>query len=250
MILAFDVSGSMAADDLQPTRMEAAKARRATLSSASRRPCEIGVVAFSDSGLAVQAPTNDQAAVLAAIDRLATGARHVARLWHSDLAQQHLCRRSRAPKRTPLQQPHADATPSPTPVPPGTYTSAIIVLLTDGENTAPPDPVEAAQRSADRGVRIYPVGIGSTAGTTLEVEGFLVHTQLDEATLQQVAEMTDGVYFNAASEEDLQEVYTIIEPQLVIEPEQMEITALLAGASVLVWLIGGICSLLWFGRIP
>ncbi len=79
--------------------------------------------------------------------------------------------------------PSAAPRPDPTPVPAGVYEPAIIVLLTDGENTVEPDPREAAQAARDRGIRIDTVGIGSPAGTTLEVEGFLVHTQLDEAAL-------------------------------------------------------------------
>lgn len=133
---------------------------------------------------------------------------------------------------------------------PGTYTSAAIVLLTDGENTAPPDPFEAAQYVADRGVRIYPIGIGSAAGTTLEVEGFSVHTQLDEPTLQQIAQLTDGVYYNAANEEDLRSIYENLTPEFVVKPETMEVTSLFAGASLLVLLTGGLFSLAWFSRLP
>ena len=63
----------------------------------------------------------------------------------------------------------------------------VIVLLTDGENNETPDPLVAAQTAADRGVRIFTVGIGTAAGTTLDLDGFRVHTQLDAATLQQIA---------------------------------------------------------------
>jgi Ca-activated chloride channel family protein len=135
-------------------------------------------------------------------------------------------------------------------VPEGTHTSAVIVLLTDGENTAPPDPIEAAQIAADRGVRVHTVGIGSTAGAILEVEGFTVHTQLDEATLQGISDLTDGTYTNAVDEENLRAIYENLDPQLGIKPEKMEVTALFAGASMLALLIGGACSLWWFSRLP
>jgi Ca-activated chloride channel family protein len=124
------------------------------------------------------------------------------------------------------------------------------VLLTDGENTAPPDPLAAAQAAADRGVRIYTVGIGSAAGITLEVNGFTVHTQLDEATLQQIAQITEGSYYNAVNQEELRRIYENLDLQLVVKPEDIEVTALFAGLGVLIFLIGGICSMLWFSRVP
>jgi Ca-activated chloride channel family protein len=141
-------------------------------------------------------------------------------------------------------------TPTPTPLPRGTYTSGAIVLLTDGENTAPPDPLEAAQLAIDRGVRIYPIGLGSVGGTLLKVNGFTVRTYLDEETLQNIALLTDGTYYHAENEDELKTVYDQVGAQLVVKPEQTEITALLAGVSVLLLLIGGALSLLWFSRLP
>ena len=248
VILAFDVSGSMAADDLKPTRMEAAKAAARDFVQRQPPSVQIGVVAFSDSGFAVQAPTNDQEAILAAINRL-TPQRGTS-LGQGILASLNTIAARRGASPAPLQQPDADARTTPTPVPEGTYTSAVIVLLTDGENNEAPDPLAAAQAAADRGVRIYTVGIGSAAGTTLHVNGFTVHTQLDEAMLQQIAQLTDGAYYNAENEEDLRTIYENLDPQLVIKPEKMEVTALFAGAGILVLLIGGTCSLLWFSRLP
>jgi Ca-activated chloride channel family protein len=135
-------------------------------------------------------------------------------------------------------------------MPDGVYAPVVIVLLSDGENTAPPDPIESALVAADRGVRIHTVGIGSAEGVVLEVEGFSVHTRLDEATLQAIARVTDGTYYNAVTEEDLQEIYANLDPELIIEPEPMEVTSLFAGASVLIMLVGGATSMLWFSRVP
>ncbi|MEZ4733000.1 MAG: VWA domain-containing protein [Caldilineaceae bacterium] len=247
VILAFDVSGSMAADDLEPTRMEAAKA--AAMSFVQRQPStiQIGVIAFSDSGLAVQPPTTDQELVLAAINRLApergTSLAHgIAASLETIFMPEEETNYYSNLTPTPV--------PSPTPMPEGVYSPAVIVLLTDGENTAPPDPLEAAQFAADRGVRIYPIGIGSAEGVILEVEGFTVHTRLDEAMLQQLAQFTDGAYYNAENEEELQAIYEELDPQFVIKPEAMEVTSLFAGASVLLMLIGGAFSLVWFSRLP
>jgi Ca-activated chloride channel family protein len=135
-------------------------------------------------------------------------------------------------------------------MPAGVYSPAVIIMLTDGENNAAPDPLAAAQAAADRGVRIYSIGIGSPAGVNLHVNGFTVHTQLDEALLQQIAQLTGGTYYDAQSEQELRTIYDNLNPQLVIKPEKMEVTSLFTGASILVLLIGGTLSLLWFSRLP
>jgi Ca-activated chloride channel homolog len=127
--------------------------------------------------------------------------------------------------------------------------SAVIVLLTDGENNMNPDPLLAAEFAAERGVRIHTIAIGSAEGTCLEVNGFTVFTQVDEASLQQIAEITDGLYFNAQNEEDLREVYESIEPRLKVEQEETEVTSIFAGVSILILLLGGMLSLLWFSRV-
>jgi Ca-activated chloride channel family protein len=249
VILAFDVSGSMAADDLEPTRMEAAKA--AARDFVQRQPPSIliGVVAFSDSGFAVQPPSNDQAAILATINRL-TPQRSTS-LANGILVSLNtiaVAGTDQSPRLLSNLTPAPTATP--TPVPAGMHAPAVIVLLTDGENTAPPDPLAAAQTAAERGVRIYTVGIGSAEGATLHIEGFTIHSQLDQATLEQIAFITDGAYYGADNEQDLHTIYENINPQLVIKPEEMEVTSIFAGAGILVLLIGGALSLLWFSRLP
>lgn len=253
VILAFDVSGSMAADDLQPTRMEAAKAAAQAFVARQPNTVQIGVVAFSDGGFTVQVPTNDAETTLATINRLTPqrgtslgqGIFAALNTIAAD-AETALPELGAAEDSAEDQAPP----PSPTPVPPGTYTPAVIVLLTDGENNQDPDPLLAAQAALDRGVRIYTIGLGSAAGATLQVDGFTVHTQLDEALLQQISKLTDGAYYNAENEEELATIYETLEPQLVIKPEKMEVTSIFAGGSLLILLIGGAFSFLWFGRLP
>ena len=247
LILAFDVSGSMAADDLDPSRMEAAKA--AAIEFVQRQPpsVRIGVVAFADSGFAIQLPTNDQAVILSSINRLAPErgtslAYGIASSIDAIYVRPEPTRIYSDLTPTP--------TPSPTPVEPGSNRSAAIVLITDGENTVPPEPLEAAQLAADRGVRVYPIGIGSPVGTTLEVEGFIVHTRLDEPTLQQIAAVTQGIYYNAQNDEDLRAIYDDLDPEFVIRTETLEVTAIFAGIGTLLLLIGGGFSLAWFSRLP
>jgi Ca-activated chloride channel family protein len=249
VILAFDVSGSMAADDLKPTRMGAA--RSAAIEFVQRQPStvQVGVVAFSDSGFTVQPPTNDQAAILTTINRLRP--ERGTSLSSGILAALNTIFMEEEETRfytnlTPTPTP----APALTPVPEGSYTSAAIVLLTDGENTAPPEPFDAAQTAADRGVHIYTIGVGSAAGATLNVGGFMVHTQLDEATLQEIARITDGAYYTAENEEELRNIYENINPRLVVEADKMEVTSLFAAASLVLLLIGGALSMLWFSRVP
>jgi Ca-activated chloride channel family protein len=135
-------------------------------------------------------------------------------------------------------------------VPKGTYASAIIVLLTDGENNQGPDPQEVAQAAADRGVRVYTVGIGSAEGTIIRIQGRSIRTRLDEPTLKSIAQITDANYYNASNETDLRAIYENLSTHLVLKTEKTEITAIFTGAAVLLSLIGGMLSLLWFNRLP
>ena len=99
-------------------------------------------------------------------------------------------------------------------------------------------------------MRIYTVGIGSPTGTSLHVNGFNVYTQLDETMLRQISENTGATYYNAGDEEELLDIYDHLSPQLVIKPQEMEVTSIFAGVSILMMLVGGTISLLWLGRLP
>ena len=250
VILAFDVSASMAAKDLTPTRIDAAKAAAKDFVARQPPSVTIGVVAFSDSGVSVQTPTNDRDTVNAAIDRLAP--QRGTSLAQGILASLKVIAIAEAGPYANNYYTNASSapTPSPTPVPSGTHAPAAIVLLSDGENNESPDPAVAAQTAADQGVRIYTVGIGSPGGTTVTVNGFQLHTQLDPAALQQISQLTGGTYYGAADSQQLRSVYDNLNTQLVIQPQMIEITALLAGISLLMLLAGAAASLLWLGRLP
>ena len=250
VILAFDVSGSMAATDIAPTRMDAAKAGAREFVAQQPTGVSIGVVAFSDAGVSVQIPTTDRDQVLAAIDRLAPqkGTSVASGIYASldaitvaeagPFAADYYTNRSTEPTVTP------------TPVPAGTHTSAVIVMLTDGENNERPDPLVAAQAAADRGVRVFTVGVGSPGGTDLSLNGFTVHTTLDAAQLEQIAELTDGTYFAADDAEQLRSIYDNLDTQLVARPELTELTAIFAGVGAFLLVAGALTSLAWFGRLP
>ncbi len=248
VILAFDVSGSMAADDLKPTRMEAAKAAARDFVERQPPSVQIGVVAFSDSGFAVQTPTDDQETILASINRL-TPERGTS-LANGILTSLNAIAAGAGQDTRFYTNLTPTPAPTPTPMPKGTYTSAVIVLLTDGENNQSPDPLSAAQTAADRGVRIYTIGLGSAAGSLLHINGFTVRTRLNEEMLQQISQLTEGTYYKAENEQDLRAIYDNLDPELVIKPEKTEVTSLFAGASILILLIGGALSLRWFSRLP
>jgi Ca-activated chloride channel family protein len=246
VILSFDVSGSMAATDVQPTRMEAAKAAAREFVQRQPSNVQIGIVAFSDGGISVQAPTNDQATILASIDRLSP--QRGTSVGSGILASLDAIALHRG--EIPVTGDSLTPAPTPTPVPLGTFIPAAIVLLTDGENTTSPDPLEAALLAARQGVRVYTIGVGSPTGTTLTVNDFTVFTQLNEPVLQQIASISDGAYFNAQSQEDLREIYDNLDVQVIIKPEKTEITSIFTGFSILLMLLGGAFSLVWFGRLP
>ena len=242
VILAFDVSNSMAADDLEPTRMEAAKAAARTFVENQPDSILIGVVAFSNGGLIVQPPSDDREAVLAAIDRLSPqGATSLGQGIFN--AMNAIAGEAIPVDPASLQE----GSPAPDI---GRFPGSVILLLTDGENTASPDPLEIAQLAAQAGVRIYPVGIGSPEGAVLEIEGFQVITQLDETALKDIASLTNGQYYRAEDAENLGEIYKNVDLRLKVEGEKTEVTSLVAGLSLLLFLTGQAVSLLWFGRMP
>lgn len=249
VVLAFDVSGSMAAQDMEPTRMEAAKAAARAFVDQQPATVQIGVVSFAESGFSAQVPTNDKDAIYTAINRMSpTRGTSIANGILAGLTTIQNALEGEQTNYYSNQEP--GPTPEPTPMPAGMFAPAALVLLTDGENTVSPDPMIAVQAAMDQGVRIYTIGVGSPEGQTLNIEGFSVHTQLDEPTLQAIAQYTSGEYFNARSEQDLQKIYEALGSQFVVKPEETEITFLFAGLGLLSLLVGAALSLLWFGRVP
>ena len=247
VILTFDVSGSMSADDLKPTRMEAAKAAASQFVKNQPQSVTVGVVSFSDGGIAVQAPTNNHEETLATIDRLVP--RRGTSIANGILvALNSIVVDAGDPPI--LKTSSEDAIQEAVPTPQGWYPSAVIVLLSDGENNQEPDPMLAAELAADLGVRVYTVGIGSPAGATITVEGFTVHSILNEPLMRAMSEETGGNYYSAASEDELFNIYNDLEPKLSIKTEEMEVTSIFAGIGMLAFLVGGALSLLWFGRVP
>ena len=240
VILAFDVSTSMAATDLAPTRMEAAKSAARAFVKRQPSTVRVGVVAFSGSGLITEEPTADRARVLAAIDRLRPdGGTALARGLQTSLS---------AIVGQPVLVDGPADTVEPTGPDLGYHGSAAVVLLSDGENTVPPDPIDVAEIASSAGVRVYPIGLGRPEGTVLEIGGFQLATALNEPLLREIATRTDGRYFAAADERELAAVYDSIDLSWTVREEHIELTALLAAAAGLLLLTGVGLSLSWFGR--
>jgi Ca-activated chloride channel family protein len=246
VILVFDVSGSMAADDIAPTRLEAAKAIAAEFVNDQPANVRIGVVAFSDGGLNVQPPGTNREATLSTIERLVP--RRGTSLGSGLLVGLNTIAVDAGDP--PLVNTNSLSTADDVlTAPQGWYPSAVILLFSDGENNDPPDPLTITDLAADLGVRIYTIGVGSTQGTTIRVEGMTIYTQMNETLLAQIAQTSGGQYYFAGDSANLRRIYNDLEPALAIKPEKLELTSLLAGLSMLVFLAGGALSMSWFGRI-
>ncbi len=255
VILAMDVSGSMRATDVEPNRLVAAQNAAKAFVAEQPDNVRIGVVAFAGTATLAQAPTRSREDVIAAIDRFqlqratAIGSAilvSLATIFPNsgiDVASLSFFQGGDAAK---VQKPPGSAVK---PVPPGSYNAAVIILLTDGQRTTGPDSIAAARLAAERGVRIYTVGIGTTAGETIGFDGWSMHVRLDEETLKTIADVTRGEYFYAGNAPDLKKVYQTLNAKLVLENRKTEVTALFAAAAALVALLSALLSLLWFNRI-
>jgi len=259
IILAMDVSGSMRAMDVQPDRISAAQAAAKAFVADQPSSVRIGVVSFAATASVVQPPTQNRDDIIGAIDRFqlqrgtAIGSGIIVSLAtifpEAGIDVSSLIYGRDTPHGVSLDQAHKGEKPTFTPVPPGSYTSAAIILLTDGQRTTGPDSIEAARMAADRGVRIFTVGIGTTNGETIGFEGWSMRVRLDEETLKTIANMTRGEYFYAGTATDLKKVYQSLNSRLELEKKNMEISALFSAAAAVVALISGLLSLLWFNRI-
>ena len=249
LMLTFDVSASMAADDADPSRLEAAKATAREIVARRPQGVVIGVVAFSNAGMTVQAPTQDTAAVLTAIDRLApTEGTSLADGIASTVEAIEASRAATPADYYSSRSP--EPTEAPTTVEPGSDASTVIVLFSDGENTTDQDPVSAAQLAADRGMRFVVIGEGTTDGVALDLDGFQVQSRLDEATLTRIADVTGGTYVGPGDADPAATVYTDLERRIVSRSEEQELTAIVAALGLLLLVAGTALSLARTGVVP
>ena len=254
IVLAMDVSGSMRAADVLPNRLVAAQDAAKAFVAELPRSVRLAVVSFAGTAAVVQAPTLSREDVVAAIDRFqlqrgtAIGSGIVlslATLFPEagiDLSQ---ITGQRAMPPGPNDKPRQDWVP----VQPGSYSSAAVILLTDGQRTTGPDPVEAAKMAADRGIKVYTVGIGTKEGETIGFEGWSMRVRLDEETLKTISNITRADYYYAGTADDLKKVYQGLSTRLAVERKETEVTALFAALGALLVVLAGGLSVWWFGRV-
>jgi Ca-activated chloride channel family protein len=260
--MAIDVSLSMRANDVLPDRITAAQAAARSFIEDHPPRARIGIVSFGGSAQLVQKPTDRSEDLIAAIDRFqlqrgtATGSALVvslATLFPDEGIDVESVVFGRSGARdggrgVPIDKAPSAAKPPPPPVKPGSYTSGVIVLLSDGRRTTGPDPIEVAKMAADRGVRVFTVGFGTVEGATIGFEGWSAYVRLDEETLKGVAEITRGEYYHAGTAADLKKVYQELNTRFVMERKDTEVTALFSALAALLAAAAGILSIAWFGR--
>ena len=258
IMLAMDVSGSMRATDVAPSRIVAAQNAAKAFLAALPRDVKVGIVAFAGSAQVAQIPTLNREDLVSAIDRFqlqrATAIGNgivlsLATLFPDagiDLSAMQFGQRQ---KGVSIDQPIKEAKQPFVPVAPGSYTSAAIILLTDGQRTTGVDSMEAAKMAADRGVRVYTVGIGTVTGETIGFEGWSMRVKLDEETLKAIANKTQADYFYAGTAADLKKVYETLSSRLTMEKKETEVSGLLALAAAVLAIAAAALSMLWFNRI-
>jgi Ca-activated chloride channel homolog len=264
ILLAIDISRSMRVEDVKPSRMVAAQdAAKAFLAEVPRH-IEVGLVTFAGSAQVAQRTTTDRPSLVAAIDaiqmQLGTAIGNAIVVCLAELFPDHGIDLGEmtfgAPRRETaarsVDNGKAETRPAPreiTPVPPGSYDAAAIILLSDGRRTTGINTIEAAKMAADRGVRIYVVGLGTPDGHTAMGEGMSIYLQLDEPTLRHVAQLTGGEYHHAGTAEALRSVYQKLGSRLQVTKRDTELTALFALVAALLLLAGAGLSVWWFGRV-
>lgn len=273
VILALDVSNSMRADDLKPTRLAAARAAAREFIEAQPATTRIGLVAFAETALAVRRPTTDRDELLQSLERLepqrgtAVGEAILVSLQALFPKERFELPRGTADADatggmaagtnpdgsarvgTPAAAAGAAAAAAPKAMQPGSETSAAIVLLTDGAATRAPDPLEAAKLAARRGVRVFTVGLGTPDGAVVQQDGVSMRVQLDEERLRKVADITRGRYFRAGNADELRAIYREVGARLVLERRETEVGAPLVALAAFFTLVAAALSLAASKRI-
>jgi Ca-activated chloride channel family protein len=261
VVLLIDVSLSMAATDVPPTRLEAARAAALAFVKAQPQDVRIGVVAFGAHADVVQLPTASRSDVKAALDRLelqrytAIGNGLLGALLtivpNADIPQGYdIFGTGQLPAsyQVPLNQKQTAAMPHKR-VPAGSDLSAAIILVSDGRGTMGIPAVQAAKMVADFGIRVYTVGVGTLYGGTANVEGWpAIHAEFDDETLKQIADITRGEYFLARNADKLTQIYERLVRRIILEKGEDEITALLTAIGMVLLLASAGLSVVWSYR--
>lgn len=259
IMLAMDVSLSMRVTDVKPNRLVAAQEAAKSFLAELPKGIEVGLVTFAGSSQVAQGATLDRTALVAAIDafqmQMGTAVGNAIVLCLAELFPDHgidvgdMTFGAAKPRGRSLDDKDKPLPKQITPVAPGSYDSAAIILLSDGRRTTGVDTLVAAKMAADRGVRIYAIGLGTVDGDVSGMDGMPIYLRLDEPTLREVARMTGGEYHYAGTAKDLRSVYEQLGSRLQMQTRETEVSGLLALASSLLALTAAALSVLWFGRI-
>jgi Ca-activated chloride channel family protein len=260
VILAMDVSNSMAATDVKPSRLAVAEQVATAFVRAQPSTVDVGVVAFGPNGLTTVQPTSDHQTVVSALGRLGIGgstslgqailsslgvvAGHTVSLPRTNDADGSAGQGQAAPS---LDEGQAEITAPPTGI--GYRADATIVLLSDGENTGGPDAQAAAQLAANAGVHIETIGVGTEQGSVISVDGYQVATALNAAELTALAQTTGGSYHSVADAAQVSGIASSIQLRTHLVSRPVELTGLAAGVALLLLTAGGLLMIRWHGRI-
>jgi Ca-activated chloride channel family protein len=258
VILAVDTSGSMRAADIKPDRITAARAAATAFLAEQPRQVRVGVVSIAASAAVAQSPTDNRESVVNALERFqlqpgtALGSGLIislATLMPDAGIDVEQIISGKPPYPPGGANPRSGAEPFKAAAP-GSYGSAVIVLLSDGQSNMGPDPAAIATIAAERGVRVFTVGVGTPEGATLTVNGWSMRVRLDEEVLKKIASTTRGEYFRAGDAAALKKIYRNLSAKLVLEKQQtMEVTALFAGLGALLSMVAALLSMTWFNRL-
>jgi Ca-activated chloride channel family protein len=248
VILAMDVSNSMGATDVDPSRLEAAKQAALGFIDAQPDSVDIGVVAFQSDALQTSIASSDHSVAATAVARLTgTGGTSLAAAILASLT-------TIAGK--PVTLPEDDGRTGVRTIATqeedlGFWPSATIVLFSDGENFngSIERLVAATELAQTMGVRIATVGVGTTAGAEVEVDGFLMHTALDEELLAAISETSGGQYLPATDAAELAGVADGIDLRLTTKNQDVPLAGALAGLGVALLLAGSMLTLRRTGRL-
>ncbi len=262
LVMAMDVSRSMLAQDVPPSRIEAAQTAAKAFLTDLPANVRVGIVSFAGSAQLVQSITDQKEDLIAAIDRfqLQRGTATGSGLWlslatllpdagivlESVVYGQEFVLSNGSGGARPLYSKPKEDKQEPKPMPVGSYTAGAIVLLSDGRRTTGPDPMEAARYAANRGVRVYTVAFGTPDGFIPGMEGYTFYTRVDEEALQAIAKLTGGEFFKASNADDLKMIYQTLSSRFSMEKREAEITALFVLASVVLVVLAVLLSLIWF----
>lgn len=238
IVIVMDVSGSMAANDLQPNRLSAAKQAAQDFVNTLPANAKVGLISFNTAARVDASLTTDHNAVKQSIRNLNYGGgTAIGEGLEAALKQIALQSDQTA---NPGKTPTANTNP---PVP------AVVVLLSDGKSNAGISPAQVTAEAKGQNIKVFTVGIGDRSAAPMLNGRYNPDAGLDEKTLQDMASQTGGEYFYAAETTQLRDIYNSLSSQLSWVNEETEITALFTALGTVLLLVAAGMSMRWFHQV-